>query len=642
MELKNNLHPVYKTNAMKKIQFLFVFLFASQLYAQDLPEKKFGSEVSEVTVFLDGAQVVREKSIALEKGKSIVIFEKLSPFINAKSLQVKAEGDITVLSVNHQQNFLDEMERSDELKQLEKSLEEVQDKIRLEQTHLEIIREEIVFLQQNRVLGGKNESVSVTTLQQAADFYGKRLTELKMNEIERNETLGNLNKKRTELQNQVNNLSSKKEYPSGEILVKVDASSTRSYAFTVSYTVGNAGWFPSYDIRVKDINTPAQLIYKANVRQDTKVDWKNVKLSFSSSDPNVSGVAPELQTYYLSYNMRPPTYGQVTNSVSGRVFDVQGTALPGVNVVVEGTTIGTVTGYDGNYSITIPNNASQLTFTYIGYESKTLPVSGPVMNVALEESAVTLNEVTVRGRGSSKRQVEPMQQVSTSVVKYVDDDVMIRGVNSIPVPMARTEKQTTVEFEIETPYTIKSDNKSYVVDMEVTELPAFYQYYCVPKIDNDAFLIANIVDWEKYNLLEGEANVFFEDTYVGKTLLDVRYASDTLEVSLGRDKNVSVRREKIRDFSNKQFIGTKKEETRAWKTTVKNNKNQEIKMVLIDQVPVSTADEIEVDVQKLSGAKHDKETGEVKWEFELAPSATAEFELRYAVKYPKNRILIIE
>src|SRR5690606_429416 len=124
----------------------------------------------------------------------------------------------------------------------------------------------------------------------------------------------------------------------------------------------------------------------------------------------------------------------------------------------------------------------------------------------------------------------------------------------------------------------RSDNKSYTVDMESYELPASFQYYCVPKIDRDAFLIARIVDWEKYNLLEGEANVFFEDTYVGKSLLDVRYASDTLEISMGRDKKVAVNREKLKDFTTKQFIGNKKEETRTWKTTVKNNKTRPISM----------------------------------------------------------------
>lgn len=625
---------------MKKISILILCLAIGNGYAQDLAEKEVTSEVSEVTVFLEGAQVTREKSIALDQGKSLVKFVKLSPFIDAKSLQVKAEGDITVLSVNHQQNYLGEMEKSEELQQLEKKLKEINEQVLLEQTHLEIIREEIGFLQENRNLGGRDEQVSVTTLQQAADFYGKRLTTLKLNEIERGKNLRELNRKSAELQKQFNTLSSKKQYPSGEILVKVDAVSAKTYTFTVSYTVSNAGWFPSYDIRVKDISTPAQLIYKANVRQDTKVDWKNVRLTFSSSDPNVSGVAPELQTYYLSYNLRPPTYDLISNSVSGRVMDSEGGALPGANITVTGTTIGTVADFDGNYSITIPNSASQLTYAFIGFESQTLPISGPVMNVALVESAATLEEVVVVGYGSDKSVRSSLSGKATGVA--VDDEIRIRGTSSIPVPVARAEKQTTVEFEIETPYTIKSDNKSFTVDMQVSELPAFYQYYCVPKIDNDAFLIAHIVDWEQYNLLEGEANVFFEETYVGKTLLDVRFASDTLQVSLGRDKNVSVSREKIRDYTSKQFIGTKKEETRAWKTTVKNNKNREISMVLIDQVPVSASDEIEVDVQKISGAKQDRETGEIKWEFDLAPSATTAFELRYAVKYPKNRILIIE
>jgi uncharacterized protein (TIGR02231 family) len=151
-----------------------------------------------------------------------------------------------------------------------------------------------------------------------------------------------------------------------------------------------------------------------------------------------------------------------------------------------------------------------------------------------------------------------------------------------------------------------------------------------------------VVDWEKYNLLEGEANVFFEDTYLGKTLLDVRYASDTLEISLGRDRSISVNREKILDFTDRKFIGNRKEETRAWKTTVKNNKSQEVNMIVLDQVPVSTNQEIEVDVQDKSGAKLDPENGEIMWELKLKPSETRELELKYSVKYPRNRNLIIE
>jgi uncharacterized protein (TIGR02231 family) len=130
--------------------------------------------------------------------------------------------------------------------------------------------------------------------------------------------------------------------------------------------------------------------------------------------------------------------------------------------------------------------------------------------------------------------------------------------------------------------------------MVTYELPAFYQYFAVPKANNSAYLIAGVTDWEQYQLLEGEANVFFEQTFVGKSLLDVRYASDTLEISLGRDKMVTIEREKEKDFTEKSFLGGKKSATRLWKTTIKNNKSQPISMLVLDQVPVSTLEEIEV------------------------------------------------
>ena len=620
---------------MKTTFFLFAVLIFTSLHAQNIAEKEVKTEVNEVTVFIDGAQIVRKKTVELSKGNTIVRFVNLSPFINAKSIQVKAEGDLTVLSVNHQQNFLDKAIKSNDLLGLEKELETVDEKIGLETTNLNILREELAFLQENRVIGGKNEQVSVLNLQQTANFYSNKLTELKMKEIERNKSLKKLTQERSDLQNQISTLSGKKEFPSGEVLVKVDAKRSASFSLELSYIVENAGWFPSYDIRAKNITEPVQLVYKANVKQDTKVDWKNVKLKFSSANPNVSGVAPQLKTYYINYNSLPPTYKQMANSVTGRVMDSNGESLPGATVVVTGTTIGTVSDMQGNYSITIPNNGGQLTYSFIGFDAQTLPISGSVMNVALQESQLALDEVVVMGYGGERSVVGAVQRVNKSEVK-------IRGTSSLAIPTAQVENQTTVDFEIELPYTVHSDNKNYSVDMAFYDVPAFYQYYAVPKVDKDAFLIANIVGWEKYNLLEGEANVFFEDTYVGKTLMDVRYASDTLEISLGRDKKVSVNREKVKDFTTKQFIGSKKEETRAWKTTVKNNKNQEINMIVLDQVPVSTIEAIEVSVQNISGGKQNAETGEIKWEFKIKPSDKKEFDLRYSVKYPKNSNVFVE
>lgn len=628
-----------------KTTFLFILslLFCSA-FAQEPAVKEIKTEVSEVTVFLEGAQIISRKTVDLSAGITVLKFIGLSPFIDAKSIQVKGEGELTILSINHQANFVDKPDKPKEINDLEAKLESLEGKITLENAHLSILKEQMAFLQANREVGGKNQELSVLKLKEAADYYGNQLTVLKLKEIERNNTLRELEKQQNDLQNQLNTLTSKKDYPNGEILVKVDAGKNARVAFELSYVVGNAGWFPSYDIRARNINEPVELIYKANVRQDTKMDWTNVKLRFSSADLNSSGVAPELNPYLLNYNTLPPVYNRSVNSVSGRVVDQNQQPLPGASVMVQGTTIGAVTDLNGNYSITLPNQAGYLTYSFIGFQTKTLPVTGKVMNVTLEESRMALEETVVVGYGVQKKKsiVGALQGKAGGVALADNENLMIRGTNSIPVPLTAVEKQTSVDFEIKTPYSIKSDNKNYSVDMESYQLPAVFQYFSVPKIDKAAFLIAHIIDWEKYNLLEGEANIFFEDTYVGKTLLDTRSATDTLQISLGQDKNVIVNREKLKDFTTKQFIGNKKEETRSWKIAVRNNKNQAINMILLDQVPVSTLEEIEVAVQQISGARHNTETGEIKWEFSLEPKNKKEFELNYSVKYPKNKNLLLE
>jgi Domain of unknown function (DUF4139)/N-terminal domain of unknown function (DUF4140) len=625
---------------MKKILILSLCLIFSKLYSQNINEKKVESKIDEVTVFIKDAQVTRKKSVSLKQGETVLKFINLSPFIKAKSIQVKANGNVTVLSVNHQQNYIDKLDKKKEQVDLELQLQEIEDKIKLEKTYLEILKEELLFLEVNRDIGGKNQALSVTNLKESSIFYSDKLTSLKLKEIERNKTLLDLIIQKNEIDNQINTLTSIKEFPNGEILVKVESKDISKVNFELSYLVGNSGWFPTYDIRAKNVNEPIELIYKANVKQDTKVDWNNVKLKLSSANPNISGVAPKLITYFLNYNTLPPNYSRIQNEVSGKVFDENQEPLPGANVVVKGTTIGATTDFDGNYSITIPSNSNQLEFSYIGFITQTLSITSPILNVYLEEDSAMLEEVVVIGYGEKNTASRKLSGKVEGI--KIRGETSIRGNSSLQIQSQFVEKQTTVDFEIEIPYSIKSDNKSYSVDMASYSLQANFQYYSVPKIDKSAFLIANISDWEKYNLLEGEANIFFEDTYVGKTLLDVRYASDTLQISLGRDKNVSVNREKIKDYTTKQFIGNKKEELRGWNITVKNNKSQKINMLIYDQVPVSSLEEIKVEVLELSRAKHNKETGEIKWEFSIEPNNNKSFELKYSVKYPKFRNLIIE
>jgi uncharacterized protein (TIGR02231 family) len=254
------------------------------------------------------------------------------------------------------------------------------------------------------------------------------------------------------------------------------------------------------------------------------------------------------------------------------------------------------------------------------------------MHVVLEEEQMMLEEVVVVAAGTKMKKSES-RFVAESVSKESKE---------IPLPVVRVENAISAEFEIKTPYTVLSENKTTTAELERYSIPAEYEYYCVPKADKDAFLLANISGWEQYSLLEGEANIFFENTFTGKTILDVRYVGDTLSISLGRDKNVSIQREKVKEYTSRKFLGNKTETTRDWKITLKNNKRQPVSISLFDQIPVSTTQEIEVTPEILSGGTLNRENGEVKWKVTLSPSQKSEIELKYKVKYPKEKTLTVE
>jgi len=638
-----NLLTKFKFIDMKPLFFVLIVLMCTPVFSQT-KDVLLSTEVSDVTVFINGAQVTRKKSIELQPGTQLIKFTGLSPYIDAKSIQLKTNEKVIVLSVNHQFNFTDSVSKSKELNALFQKHEAILEKQNLEMVTLEIITEELAFLRDNRDIGGKNQELSLNNFRETSVFYKDKITTLKLKEIEVKKNIAKLKTEREAVDDQMSQISKEKTLPSGEVLAKLNVKALTKCDLELSYFVNNAGWFPTYDIRVQSIDEPVNLIYKANIRQNTREEWKNIKLKLSSTNPNLGNLAPQLQSYFLNYNSLPPKYNQNSNQISGRVVDADTKeALIGVSIMVKGSTIGTVADVNGAFSITMPNNKSQLTFSYIGYEPQTLFPGNQPMNVFLKPSAQSLDEVVVVGYGAAKSEF-----VESMTGRVSGLDVKIRGNSSInksanaPLPVTQVENQTSFEFEIKMPYTINSDNQNTVVDIDNYNLDAAYEYYCVPKIDKDAFLMAQIVNWEKYNLMEGEANIFFENTFVGKSLLDVRYISDTLNISLGRDKNVVIKREKVKDQLTKQFLGSKKEETRTWQISLKNNKKQAISLKLFDQIPVSTLDEIEVTPVNISGAAFNKDNGEIKWDLKLEPAVKKDLILKYSVKYPKDRNLIIE
>jgi uncharacterized protein (TIGR02231 family) len=200
-----------------------------------------------------------------------------------------------------------------------------------------------------------------------------------------------------------------------------------------------------------------------------------------------------------------------------------------------------------------------------------------------------------------------------------------------------TNNTVNTEFKISIPYDIPSDNQQYDVVMQEQSLKAIYAYITIPKLDNDAFLRAQVVDWAQYSLLPGESNIYFKGTFVGKGYIDPAQANDTLNLSLGRDRAISVKRDQIKDFCKTDFLGGKQRTTKAYEITVQNNKKQAIDLIIEDQIPISQNGDVEVETEELSGATYDTTTGKIQWKLTLQPGETVKKQLRFNVKYPKKK-----
>jgi uncharacterized protein (TIGR02231 family) len=195
------------------------------------------------------------------------------------------------------------------------------------------------------------------------------------------------------------------------------------------------------------------------------------------------------------------------------------------------------------------------------------------------------------------------------------------------------------EFDISIPYTVNSASNPTTVDIARHELKSTFRYAATPKLDPDAFLMAGTTGWADHDLLPGEANVFFEGTFVGKTFIDPQSVRDTLYLSLGRDKRIIVKRTRVKDFNSQTIIGLNQKESHGFEINIRNNQSEAITITIEDQIPVSKNSQIEVTLTEAGGAKYEAGTGRLVWEITLKPNESRRLLYQFEVKYPKDKLI---
>ena len=610
--------------------------------------KKVTPELKHVTVFTNGAQVERTHSMNLLAGEQVVTFTGLSPYTDVKSMQIKAHGKLTVLGVNYRTIHPDSLQRIKQLRDAEQKVKQTDDKEREMRSQLEVVNAQLEMLKTNCSTGNRTAVTPLANIKELNSYYAQEMLELKKKAISIDQELVKLAEIREKQQKTADSIAHLKLKTITEAELKLQVPQACKVDFTLTYYVKKAGWYPTYDLRSEGVGLPLQLSYKANMFQNTKEEWKNIPVTLSSANPNRSNIAPELRTYWLDYGRSAPRYDNeaVAEGVSGVVVDENGEPIIGATVKVVGTSLGTVTDSNGRYSISLPRDRNQLSFLYIGYLTQTRTVKGSTLNVTLKEDKTTLNDVVVIGYGverrrSSRNEVAHALEGTVPGVAITKSKAKAKPESDL-IAVREQKAQFGYEFEIKQPLTMTSDGKTTTTEIARYQLPATYQYLGIPRADKDAFLVADATEWQQYSLLEGEASVYFENSFVGKTILDPTVVNDTLHFSLGRDNGIRIQRTKVSDRSTRRLLSTTQEQSLTWRITVKNSRKEAVSLTLRDQIPVSENSNITVTTEELSGGQLDKTTGIVEWQLQLQPNEQREYIVAYRVKYPKSRWLNVE
>lgn len=527
-------------------------------------QEKQTAKLESVTIFTNGAQVKRTKTVALKAGEQTVTFTGFSPYMDTKSLQVRANGRLTVLGVSHRRTVADSLAQARQLAQAEQAVAGVERQLQLVRDEQQIIEAQAELVKTNCSVSGRTVATPLANIKELNNYYAQEMLALK----KRSQTLADqqkdLERQQARVKKSLDSLRRVKSREVYDIDVKVSTAQASQAAFTISYYVTNASWYPSYDIYSTGINKPLDLSYKVNILQNTKEDWPQARVTLSSANPNRSNTAPTLGTYWLDFE-KP--------------------------VVVRRRS-----GF-GNAAAVVERK------------------------MAMAESV----DEALQGRVAGLDIVEVEEEPESEIIE-----------------VRQQQSLFGYEFTVGQPLSLPSSTKATATEIARYQLPANYLYKAYPKQDKEAFLVAEATDWQKLNLLEGDANVFFDNSYVGKSRLNAASATDTLLLSLGRDPSIRVERTKVNEKSTSRFLGSNREQTVTWLITVTNTRREAVSLSVYDQTPIARNADISVTVEELSGGQRDKDNGIVTWKLNLNPGEKRELLLQYKVKYPKNERLVVE
>lgn len=596
------------------MRLLTITMLALILMSFKPPEtkNKVSATLKSVTVYRSGANLEHSVSANLQSGNTELVIDGLSSYLDINSIQVNCPAAVTILGIEFSNDYLGEENISPFVKSLKDSLESVNNNLSKVNILINTSSELLDILRTNRDVKGAQSGLSVAELGKLMDYYKNQSLQIQNNLINYRKQKSNLETVVRKVSSQISEEQKKNTKSGGRVILQLSVAVSGNYEFNTSYITKNAYWVPYYDIKADNIKSPLKFIYKARISQTTGIDWKKVKLSLSTASPRQFGDAPLLKTWFLGYIN--PIYRmnkELAKSNTIPSYDKGEPMQELSNVVIRGQ--GSIN--QNNQILYVVNGVPMEASAF----EKINPANIKSVDILKDAASTSL----YGSRGSAGVAVVTLKE-------GLDDYISV------------SESELDITYDISIPYDIPTNGKAQIATLKETNVPATYKYYAVPKIQNDAFLLAEVVNWQGLNLLPGEANIIFEGTYIGKSFIDPFSTNDTLNLTLGIDKRVVIKKEKMVDYSSIKFLGSNKLQTMTYEITVKNNKSEPINIILKDQFPISTNKEIDVTLLEGKDGSVNNEIGVITWQMQIPAGKSEKRRISYSVKYPKDKVINIQ
>ncbi|UKN03196.1 DUF4139 domain-containing protein [Paracrocinitomix mangrovi] len=562
---------------MKKI---VIAIFALGLFTNPVnakKEKNITSNIQKVTVYTQGAQVQRKASYAVDKGITTLIIEGVSPNIDPNSLQVQATGEIVILDSKYH----------------------------------------IFYPQPDPVLNAKN-AIPEKILKEIAALE---------------DSLFNLGYDISDLQYKIGVLNSEKKIIENNGTIKGVGKVNDSIPL-----LKDAVKF--YHEQMMQINT--QLL---------KLD--RAKFILTKEQNRMNSRLADLKNYNQNNNFKPnqpaPPIHQIKVTVSSESSQTGRIKL---------SYLVSQAGWVPMYDLRSSAAADKVDLTYKAHVYQNTGVDWEGVKLSLSTNNPYANKTKplltpwyldynnyrrdqYQAKKSDTRAGNGLGQVPSMENKMAESNEMELAYDDYDAKTAQNfttmvEQLLSVEYDIDLPYDIMSDNEKNMVLVNTKSLNTEYMYYAVPKLDLSVYMVARISDLGDLNLIPGTANLFHDGAYLGNTWIDPGIMADTLDLSLGKDPNLVVKRTLLKNDSKERVVGDKVVKTLAYKIQIRNHKNSSVKLIVQDQVPISRKKEIEVSIDELSRGELNEITGIINWNTRIKNASTKEIDLKFTVKYDKT------